>query len=124
MDKRHAEIEGVIRDYIEGWYCSDAERMTDALHPDLAKRGYHVVEATDRSNLVPVTAASMVEYTRAGLGKLEPGIDPDISIKIFDVRENTASAVVQSIRYVDHVHLAYCNGRWQIINVLWESSGP
>ena len=31
-------IESVVRDYIEGWYSGDVERMNRALHDDLVKR--------------------------------------------------------------------------------------
>ncbi len=27
-----------VLDYVEGWYTADAQRMTRALHPKLAKR--------------------------------------------------------------------------------------
>jgi len=120
MGTKQAEIESVIRDYIEGWYFADPERMKQALHPDLAKRGLHVIEATGKAHFVHASASSMVEYTRAKLGKLDPGADPEISIRLLEVRDNTASAVVTSVKFVDHVHLALCEGRWQIVNVLWE----
>ena len=31
-------IKATARDYIEGWYEGNAERMERAVHPDLAKR--------------------------------------------------------------------------------------
>jgi hypothetical protein len=33
-----AEVEGVARDYIDGWYAGDVERMDRALHAELVKR--------------------------------------------------------------------------------------
>jgi hypothetical protein len=114
------EIENTIRDYVEGWYFCDQGRMKRALHPDLAKRGYHVVPATGHANLVHVSAANMVEYTRAGLGRLNEGEDPDISIDVLKVCGNTASAVSTSAKFVDHIHLARRADRWLIVNVLWE----
>lgn len=120
METRQAAIERVVRDYIEGWYTCDENRMRKALHPDLAKRGRHAVPSTGRSNLVHVSASNMVEYTRAGLGRLEDGAEPGISIKVLQVSGNTASAVAISLKCIDHIHLVYGDGRWSIVNVLWE----
>ena len=62
----------------------------------------------------------MIEYTRSGMGQLDADQDPRIVIEILMVGPSTASAIVQSIKYVDHVHLVRSGGKWQIINVLWE----
>jgi hypothetical protein len=113
-------IESVIRDYIEAWYFSDPERMKRALHPDLAKRGYHIVPATGHVNLVHVSAANMVEYASAGLGKLSDGEAPCISIDVLNICGNTASAIATSLRYIDHIHLCRVEDSWSIVNVLWE----
>jgi hypothetical protein len=32
------QIAGVVRDYFEGWYTADAERLGRSLHPDMVKR--------------------------------------------------------------------------------------
>lgn len=37
-DADRAAIRQAALDYIEGWYAGDAERMTRAVHPELAKR--------------------------------------------------------------------------------------
>lgn len=120
MEQHTAEIESTIRDYIEGWYSADPDRMKRALHPDLAKRGFHLIEATGKAHFIHASSSSMVEYTRAGLGKLDPGADPEITVKILELCDNTASAVATSIKFIDHIHLATCDGRWPIVNVRWE----
>jgi len=104
MVKQHADIEDTIRDYIEGWYNSDADRMEKALHPDLAKRGYRLDEATGNPSFLNVSAASMVEYTKTGSGKLDAKTDPDISIEIFSICKNIASAIVSSLAGVSKSH--------------------
>lgn len=113
-------IRSVILDYIEGWYLGDVGRMKKALHPDLAKRGYHVVPSTGAVNLVQVGASNMFAYTEAHLGKLDEGIDMANKVEIWDVCANTASAKVTSVKFVDHVQLARFGDNWQIVNVLWE----
>ena len=113
-------ITNTCLDYLEGWYGGDAGRVERALHPDLAKRGYHIVPATGRVNLVHVGAANMVEYTRAGLGKQNSVGDLELRVIILDIRKNTASAVGESIKYIDHIQLARIEDGWRIVNVLWE----
>jgi hypothetical protein len=113
-------IRSVIMDYIEGWYLGDVTRMKKALHPDLAKRGYHVVPSTKTINLVHVGASNMFAYTEAHLGKLDAGVDMAIKVDIWDVCDNTASAKVTSVKFVDHVQLARFGDDWRIVNVLWE----
>ena len=45
-------------------------------------------------------------------------------MRILDVYGNAASARIQAASWVDYPHLAKSNGRWVIINVLWELDSP
>ena len=114
------QIRQTCLDYLEGWYTGDAGRMQQALHADLSKRGYQIIPATDRPNLVHLSATNMVEYTRTGTGRVEPGTDLQIDIAVHDVGANIASVRASSLKFVDYIHLARLDGRWQIVNVLWE----
>jgi hypothetical protein len=118
MDKE--EIIKTTLDYLEGWYEGNAERMERALHPDLAKMGLKTVGPTGKSMLTHASATNMVEWTRAGYGKLKEGEEANIDITVLDVYDNTASVKAISLRFVDYVLLARYNGRWAIVNVLWE----
>ena len=40
--------------------------------------------------------------------------------RILDIYENASSARVDAGDWVDFLHLAKWNGRWVIVNVLWE----
>ena len=39
---------------------------------------------------------------------------------MLDVFENAASAKVIAASWIDYLHLSRFNGRWVIVNVLWE----
>ena len=41
-------------------------------------------------------------------------------VTVLDVFENAASVKVVAAGWIDYLHLARCNGRWLIVNVLWE----
>ena len=107
-------------DYIEGWYEGSAERMERALHPDLAKRIINQ-DQRGRSVLGHQSAMTLVQAVRRGGGKETPVAERRTDVKILDVFGNTASVRVDAGRWVDYLHIARWNGRWVIINVLWEN---
>lgn len=39
---------------------------------------------------------------------------------VLDVFENAASVKVVATEWIDYLHVARFNGRWVIVNVLWE----
>ena len=114
-----AAIRATALDYIEGWYAGDAARMERALHPELAKR---IVEtdARGRSRLGQQSAMTLVSNTRRGGGTDVPADKRKSDVRILDVYGNAASVRVQAASWVDYMHVAKSNGRWVIVNVLWE----
>jgi putative lumazine-binding protein len=106
-------------DYIEGYYEGNAERMARAVHPELAKRIVNVDERS-RYRLGQMSAMTLVEGTRAGGGRDTPESERRKDVTIFDIYQNAASAKIYASGWVDYLHLAKWNGRWVIINVLWE----
>jgi hypothetical protein len=106
-------------DYIEGYYEGDGARMERALHPELAKRIVRTNEQ-GRSQLQQMSAMSLVLGTRAGGGREIPAADRRKDVTIFDIYQNAASAKIYASGWVDYLHLAKWNGRWVIVNVLWE----
>jgi Putative lumazine-binding len=118
-DADKAAITQTALDYIEGWYAGDAERMERSLHPDLAKR---IVRTTDKgqSRLEQMSAMGLVQGTRRGYGKETPKEKQIKDVFILDVFGNTASVKAVMSDWIDYMHMAKYNGRWVIINVLWE----
>src|SRR6267378_2079016 len=106
-------------DYIEGYYEGDAARMERALHPELAKRIVRV-DPNGRYQLGQMGAMTLVQGTRAGGGKDIPVAERRSDVTIFDIYQNAASAKIYASGWVDYLHLAKWNGRWVIVNVLWE----
>jgi len=110
-------------DYIEGYYEGNADRMTRAVHPELAKRIVRVNEQ-GRYMLGQMSAMTLVEGTRAGGGKDTPVAERRKDVTIFDIYQNAASAKIYASGWVDYLHLAKWNGRWVIVNVLWDLKPP
>lgn len=111
MTKPHADIDAVVRDYFEGWFDGDVERMDRALHPDLVKRW-----SRDVSKIT--TKERMLELTAAGEGR-EDGVDRTLEIEVDDVFEDIATARVRSAVYHEYVQLVRAEDGWKIANTLW-----
>ncbi|MEO6068625.1 MAG: nuclear transport factor 2 family protein [Gemmatimonadota bacterium] len=114
-----ADIRATALDYIDGYYTGDAARMERALHPDLAKR-IVTSDAQGRSRLGQMSAMALVQGTRAGGGKDTPAAQKREDVKILDIFQNAASVRIDAGTWVDYLQVAKWNGRWVIVNVLWE----
>lgn len=115
VDEKTA-VEHTLRDYIEGWYKGDTNRMDRSLHEDLVKR----IPTKDSSDLDiklrMVPKSRMVELTGKGGGE-----SPDAEYQIFvdDIEKDIATARVLSLEYLDYLHLVKTNEGWQIVNILF-----
>ena len=114
-----AAIKQTALDYVEGWYEGNAERMERALHPELAKRIMRT-SPEGRSRLDQMSAMALVQGARRGGGKDTPKEKQQKDVIILDVFENSASVKAVMSDWIDYMHMAKANGRWVIVNVLWE----
>lgn len=119
-DSDKAAIKQTALDYIEGWYEGNAERMERAVHPELAKRMVDANPMNGKSRLNQMSAMTLVLGTRFGGGKQTPKDKQRKDVTILDVDENAASVKIVASDWIDYLHLARWNGRWVIVNVLWE----
>ena len=119
-----AAIERCVRDYYEGWYSGDGERMARAVHPALAKRAF----AQDRARTPVIdetTADEMIAGAAAGAGRSRSGTTLDI--RVAEVGGGIASVNCFADHYVDLLHLIETPDGWRIINALWrwaDGHGP
>ena len=107
-------------DYIEGFYDGNADRMTRALHPDLAKRIVRIDPATGKAKLDHMGAETLIGYARARQGKGTPKDKQQKDVTILDVYGNAATVKVVANDWIDYLHVSKFDGRWVIVNVLWE----
>jgi Putative lumazine-binding len=119
-DSDRDAIKQTALDYVEGWYDGNGERMERALHPDLAKRVVFTDTKSERNQLVQMSAMGLVQATRNGGGKETPKEKRQKDVIILDVYENAASVKAVMSDWIDYLHMAKWNGRWVIVNVLWE----
>ena len=105
-------------DYIEGYYEGDGTRMERALHPELAKR--IVVTNDGVSFLQNMGATHLTSVAKGGSGKNTPKEKQRKDVTILDVFGTMAAVKVDAADWVDYMQMAKWNGRWVIVNVLWE----
>lgn len=124
--KDSQKVKEAILDYVEGVYESDTLRIYKSVHPGLVKRGtslnrdngtYSEFREMTFQRLVDVAENWNKDGTRANSGSVK-------EIAIYDVQDKTASAKVTAVWGTDYFHLAKIDGKWWIMNVLWQSHQP
>jgi hypothetical protein len=113
-------IRATALDYVEGWYQGNPERMTRAVHPELVKRIVVSDTTTRRSVLESMGATALVNGTRHGWGKETPKNRQQKDVTILDIFGNAASVKAVMADWIDYLQVAKVDGRWVIVNVLWE----
>jgi putative lumazine-binding protein len=115
-----AAIRSTALDYVEGWYEGNAQRMSRALHPELVKRIVVSDTVTGQSVLQNMGATALVNGARHGYGKSTPRERQQKDVTILDIFHHAASVKGVMAEWIDYMQLAKVNGRWVIVNVLWE----
>jgi hypothetical protein len=108
-------IKLAVLNYVEGWYEADGERMAQAIHEKLAKRRF-----LGNGEIWEVNRDWMVQATKDGNGKIDRPETGKKEITILDMTPTMASVKLVSEKYDDYLHLAKENGRWVIVNALWD----
>ncbi len=118
-DTEREAIKRTALNYAEGWYEGNADKMESSLSPDLAKRIART-NAQNQTRLDHMTAMALVQGTRGGFGKQTPAAEQQKDVTIFDVLGGAATVKLEMRDWVDYMHIAKINGKWLIVNVLWE----
>ena len=93
--------------------------MESALSPDLAKRIART-NAQNQTRLDHMTAMALVQGTRGGSGKQTPAAEQQKDVTVLDVLGGAATVKLEMRDWIDYMHIARINGKWLIVNVLWE----
>ena len=111
-------------DYVEGIYTVDTSRIERSVSRNLTKRGFwrEPNDTAYRPETV-MTFDQLMKLTAAWNkdGKRDTSIK---EVTVLDVLDQTASAKVVAMWGIDYMHLAKYDGRWQIINIVWQAHPP
>lgn len=106
-DREVKEITKACLDYVEGYFESSKDRIENGVHQKLVKRDAKMNEMT-RDQLVQYAVSKKRDKPKNG-----------IIVTVFDISGNIAIARIDS-EFVDYAQLLRIDGKWQVINVLWD----
>jgi hypothetical protein len=110
-------------DYVEGIYNVQPERIQRSVHPTLVKRGFYKKDAAGPYVESPMTYDQLV--TLAGNWNKEGKRDTSIKqVAVLDVLDQTATAKVTASWGIDYMLLGKYDGKWKIVQILWQSHPP
>jgi len=110
-------------DYVEGVYNVEPARIERSVHPTLVKRGFHKDTAAGPYVESPMTYEQLVRL--AANWNKEKKRDTSIKeVAVLDVLDQTAVAKVTAQWGIDYMQLAKFEGRWKIVQILWQSHPP
>jgi len=116
----HEAVRQAIFDYVEGIYEVDPARIERSVHPSLNKGGFF----EEKESTYSFTAMTFAELLELSKHYNEDGKMPEDAPKevtVFEVQEQIATAKLAAWWGTDYMHLAKYDGKWLIVNILWQS---
>ena len=117
-------VERAVLDYVEAVEQGRPELIERSVHTGLAKFGFYREKPGTEFRVIPMTYDGLVELA-ADMKK--QGYVPENakhSVEIFEVLDQTASVKLTAFWGIDYMHLARYDGKWKIVQVLWQSPPP
>ena len=123
-EREEQAVREAVLDYVEGVYEVAPARIERSVHPELRKRGFWRRNADDPYRMAPMTFEQLVNL--AGNYNKDGRVPKDAvkEVVVLDVLDQTASVKLVAHWGIDYMHLAKYDGKWKIINVLWQSHPP
>lgn len=120
-DSDREAVRQAALDYVEGLYGVDPTRIERSVHPDLVKRGFYIKQGETAYSFSPMTFAELVNLAKTYNKTGRAPKDAPKEVTVLDVLDQTASVKLVAVWGVDYMHLAKYDGRWMIVNILWQS---
>lgn len=117
-------IKAAVLDYVNSAYLVKPELVEKSVHPKLQKVGY--VRGEDGSYSERWMTREQLAELVAGWNK-EGRFDPATARKdvtILDRLDRIAVARLDAEWGIDFFHLAKIDGKWMIVNVIWQTYPP
>jgi hypothetical protein len=106
-------------------YRVDTSRIVRSVRPEMAKRGYFIPRNQTAYTNSPMTYAQLINVAKTFNAKGQLNAETAVKqVTILDILDQTASAKLVADWGIDYMHLAKYDGRWMIVNVLWQSAPP
>ena len=119
-DAEREAVRQAVLDYVEGIYEVNPARIERSVHPDLAKRGFFVKRGETAYSSDVMTFQQLVELAKTYNKNGRVPKDAPKEVVVFDISDQTASAKLTAVWGIDYIHLAKYDGKWKIVNILWQ----
>jgi hypothetical protein len=117
----HVAVTRALLDYVEAIELAKPELIERSVHPDLNKFGFSKSRDSGEYRRIPMTYDRLVEISEEFLEKGYVPANPAHSVEVFEVLDKTASAKLTAFWGVDYMHLVKNDGKWKIVQVLWQT---
>ena len=115
------DIRQVALDYIESQHNVEPDQFERAAHPRMVKRTFWTNKKTGKEYLRETFTDAMIllAETYNVNGDRFPA-NPKKEVIILDIYDKTASVKLIADEWIDYMHIVKLNGKWQLVNVLWQ----
>ncbi len=114
-------IRQVALDYIESQHNVKPEQFERAAHPRMVKRTFWTNKKTGKEYLRETFTDAMILLAETYNAKADRFPEnPKKEVIILDVYDKTASVKLIADEWIDYMHIVKLNGKWQLVNVLWQ----
>lgn len=120
-----AAVRQAVLDYVDAIYEVKPDLIERSVSPDLVKRGYWKQSPDAEYRELPMNYEQL--HQLAGNWNADGHLDVSQAVKeivVYDVLDKTATAKLTAEWGVDYMQLAMVDGRWMIMNILWQSTPP
>lgn len=117
-----AGVERAVLDYVEGFYEGDTLKLKRSILPAVNKYGFYQPRGKTEYAGEPMSFQEMIDYALKvkQSNKPAPSSSPK-EVQVFDVLDQTACAKLTAWWGTDYLLLGKYNGKWMIVQVLWQS---
>ena len=115
-----AGVRAASADYLDGFYKGDSTLHVRSIHPSVYKYGFSRQQNGEFRGMQMQWPAFHAFANRVKAGQVKTPPNAPYEIQVLDIADQTAATKVTAWWGIDYLLMARVDGRWQIVNVLWE----
>jgi Putative lumazine-binding len=125
-DADESAVKAAAMDYIECFYEADTTKAYRSVSPLLQKRGYGYSKKKQQySKQYEMSFEQLISLAKTWNADGSQVNDKSPKkVEIFEILDKTASVKVYAQWGIDYLHLSKLDGKWYVMNVLWQSYPP
>ena len=118
------DVEAVALAYIDSIYHAEPAKVAEIAHPELAKRGFYWEREGVMHEAKMDFAGLQRVATNWNKSKSKDLTKLARKVEIYEVLDQTASVKVTADWGSDYMLLAKYDGKWKVVQVLWQARPP